>query len=173
MKHLSLRLWYLLAAVCCAALLAYALYSQYQMFLDPCPLCIFQRVAFMWIGIWALLGALFNPRRAFRWVISGAMVLGAMVGAAISWRHVWLQGLPPDEVPECGPGLGYMMDTLPFWDVLSTVLQGDGACAEVKWQFLGLSMPAWTLVWFVGLALVTIFMTLRKRPNGGQYIEYR
>ncbi len=172
MKFLTLRTWYLLAAICCAALLGYALYSQYQMFLDPCPLCIFQRVAFMWVGAWAVLGALFNPRRVLRWIVSGAMVVGALVGAGIAWRHLWLQGLPPDQVPECGPGLAYMMDTLPFGDVLRTVLQGDGACAEVQWQFLGLSMPAWTLVWFIVLALATLFFTTRQARLEGRANEH-
>ncbi|KAA9131813.1 disulfide bond formation protein B [Marinihelvus fidelis] len=168
MKFFSLRLWYLLAAICCAALLGYALYSQHKMFLDPCPLCIFQRVAFMWIGVWALVGALFNPGGKWRWTVTTLMTIGAIVGGAIAWRHVWLQGLPLDQVPECGPGLAYMMDTLPFWNVLKTVLEGDGACAEVQWQFLGLSMPAWTLVWFIGLGLVTIFLTIRQARVEGR-----
>lgn len=166
-NRISLRAWYLIAAACCAALLGYALYSQHRMFLDPCPLCIFQRVAFIWVGAFALLGALFNPKRLGRWTISLLIVLGAGVGAALAGRHVWLQGLPPSQVPDCGPGLSYMLDTLPFTDVLQTVLAGDGACAEVQWQFLGLSMPAWTLIWFIGLGLATLWFTIAQARKEG------
>ena len=160
LNWISLRRWYLLVAVSCGALLGYALYSQHQMFLDPCPLCVFQRVAFMWMGVWALIAAVHNPKGIGRWVYAVLVALGAGVGSWIAGRHIWLQNLPPDQVPECGPGLSYMMDTLPFMDVLRTVLTGDGSCAEVQWTFLGLSMPGWTLVWYIGLGLFTLMLTL-------------
>ena len=160
---ITLRAWYLTAAFCCAGLLAFAFYQQYQAFLDPCPLCIFQRIGFMWIGLVALLAAIHNPARAGRVVYSLAMVLGAGLGASVSGRHVWLQNLPPDQVPECGPGLNYMLETLPLSEVLAKVFIGDGNCAEIHWTFLGLSMPGWTLLWFIGLAIVTLWFTFRTR----------
>lgn len=159
LNWISLRLWYFLVAAACAGLLGYALWVQHRLFLDPCPLCIFQRVAFFWAGGWALLAALHFPGVTGRRVYSTLITLGAAAGAALSARHVYLQNLPPDQVPECGPGLSYMMDTLPFTDVLRTVLTGDGSCAEVQWQFLGLSMPVWTGIWFLGLALGTMWIT--------------
>jgi disulfide bond formation protein DsbB len=163
LERISLRYWYLVVAICCAGLLAFAFYQQYQMFLEPCPLCIFQRIGFIWIGAVALLAAIHNPARVGQWVYSLAMIAGAVLGALVAGRHVWLQNLPPDQVPECGPGLNYMLDTLPLSEVLAKVFLGDGNCAEVHWTFLGLSMPGWTLVWFSGLALVTLWLTVRIR----------
>lgn len=163
MNTISLRAWYLVAAICCAGLLGYALYAQYRDFLDPCPLCIFQRVAFAWIGLFSLLAAIHNPARTGQVVYASLMTLGAVAGALIAGRHVWLQYLPPGQVPECGPGLNYLLETLPFTEVLKTVLLGSGGCAEVQWSLLGLSMPAWTLIWFIGLGLTTLWFTFTRR----------
>jgi disulfide bond formation protein DsbB len=162
LNRISLRNWYAVAAAITAVLLGFAFYQQYRNFMDPCPLCIFQRVGFMWIGVAALLAGIHNPRRAGQWVYSSLMVLGAAFGAAVAGRHVWLQGLPPEQVPECGPGLNYMLENFPLAEVLSKVLFGSGSCAEVHWKFLGLSMPGWTLVWFLALAAATLYFTLRK-----------
>lgn len=137
--------------------MAYALYNQYVEFLEPCPLCIFQRVAFIWMGVLALLAALQNPlgwgRKLYTWLI----VLGAAFGAVTAGRHIWLQSLPPGDVPECGPGLNYMLDNFPLSEVLSTVLNGSGSCAEVSWSFMGLTMPMWTLVWYIGLGVLALW----------------
>lgn len=146
--------------------MAYALYNQYVEFLDPCPLCIFQRVAFIWMGVFALLAALHNPAGWGRKLYSWLIVLGAAFGAAVAGRHIWLQSLPPGDVPECGPGLNYMLDNFPLTDVLSTVLNGSGSCAEVSWTFMGMSMPMWTLVWYVGLgglALWAGYKAIKRR----------
>jgi disulfide bond formation protein DsbB len=91
------------------------------------------------------------------------VVLGAVVGAAVAGRHVWMQHLPPGEVPECGPGLSYLLETAPFLDVLKTVLLGDGNCAEVQWSFLGLSMPGWTLLWFLAVGAGTLYFSSSRR----------
>jgi disulfide bond formation protein DsbB len=165
--ELRARVWFLLVAVICASLLGYALYVQHAMFLDPCPLCIFQRVAFLWIGSVALLAALHNPTGAVRWVYTILVLLGCATGAAIAVRHVWLQNLPPDQVPECGMGLNYMLDTMPFADVLRQVFYGSGECAQIDWTFAGLSMPAWTLVWYILIALVTLAIVIsgKSRPS--------
>lgn len=167
LNKLSLRSWYLLVFVACVGLLAYAYYAQHRMFLDPCPLCIFQRIAFAWIGLFALAGALHNPTGGGRWFYGLGVFAGAAVGAGIAVRHVQLQNLPPDQVPECGPGLSYMMDTMPMLEVLESVLAGSGSCAEVQWNFLGLSMPAWTLIWYLGLGLVTLWLVFSKSRKAG------
>ncbi len=159
------RIWFLLVALSCAALLGYALYVQHAMFLDPCPLCIFQRIAFLWIGVFALLAALHNPGRTGRWIYTVLVLIGCVAGAAIAGRHVWLQNLPPDQVPDCGMGLNYMLDTMPFADVLGQVFYGSGECAQIDWTFLGLSMPTWTLVWYIGLALATMLAMLANNAN--------
>ncbi|HET8819644.1 MAG TPA: disulfide bond formation protein B [Xanthomonadaceae bacterium] len=149
----------------CASLIAFALYSQYQLGLLPCPLCIFQRVAFAALGVVFLLAGLHSPagaagRRA--WAVPA--LVAAAVGAAIAGRHVWLQHLPADEVPACGPGLDWMMQTMPATGVLREVLTGSGECANVDWSFLGLSMPAWSLAWFVLLgAWAALAAFTRKR----------
>lgn len=156
------RIWFLLVAVACASLLGYGLFLQHALFLDPCPLCIFQRLAFMWIGVVSLLAYMHNPgSKGFR-VYSGFVLLGTLAGAAIAGRHVWLQSLPPDQVPDCGMGLNYMFETLPFAEVLSEVFYGSGECAEISWAFLGLSMPAWTLLWYIGLAIATIVVLMKN-----------
>ena len=137
-------------------LMAYALYSQHVMGLEPCPLCIFQRVAMIALGSLFLVAALHAPagRGARGYAFAG--IIAALTGAGIAAWHVRLQNLPPDEVPACGPGLDYMMDVFPLAETLRMVFTGSGECAEANWSFLGLSMPAWVLVWFVLLgALIT------------------
>lgn len=155
------RPWFFFAALSCIGLLAYGLYVQHAQFLDPCPLCILQRVAFIFIGFCALVAGIHNPGRAGRWAYGAGMLLGAIGGGAIAARHVWLQHLPPDRVPECGMGLNYMLDTMPFADVMAQVLKGSGECALIDWTFLGLSMPMWTLIWYIGLGLVTLGVLIR------------
>jgi disulfide bond formation protein DsbB len=165
LNKITPRIWYLLVVLCCASLLGFALYNQYVDYLDPCPLCILQRVVFVWMGAVALLAALHNPGRTGQLIYAWLVALGAGVGALIAGRHVWLQNLPAGEVPECGPGLNYMLENFPLAEVFSTVLYGSGSCAEVKWEFLGLSMPMWTLVWYVGLGLMTLWVVHSKnRP---------
>ena len=158
LNKITPRIWYLFVVLCCASLLGYGLYFQYVEYLDPCPLCILQRVVFLWIGVVALLAALHNPGRTGQLVYAWLIGLGATLGVLISGRHVWLQNLPAGDVPECGPGLNYMLENFPLSEVLSTVLYGSGSCAEVSWKFIGLSMPMWTLVWYVGLGLMTFWV---------------
>jgi len=156
------RIWFLLVAVACAALLGYGLYLQHALFLDPCPLCIFQRMGFMWIGAVSLLAFIHNPATRGYWVYTGLVLLGALMGTAVAGRHVWLQNLPLSQVPDCGMGLNYMLETMPFGEVLSEVFYGSGECADVAWSFLGLSMPGWTLLWYIGLAIVTIVVLVKN-----------
>lgn len=169
LDKISLRSWYLAVFVACAGLMAYALYAQHKMFLDPCPLCIFQRIAFIWIGVWSLLSAIHNPTgRGMRWFYGILVGLGSTVGALIAVRHIYLQNLPPDQVPDCGPGLSYMMETMPFLEAMNAVLAGDGSCAEIQWNFLGLSMPGWTLVWYLALGAITLLLVAMKTRSTGQ-----
>lgn len=146
----------------CFGLMGFALFAQHVLLLDPCPLCVFQRVAVISIGVIFLIAALHNPSGAGR--IAYAVLLGAaaVAGATVAGRHAWLQQLPPDKVPSCGPGLDYMLETLPFTEVLGKVFTGSGECAEIVWQFLGLSMPAWVLVWMAGIGIGGIWNNLRR-----------
>jgi disulfide bond formation protein DsbB len=140
----------------CAGLLAYAYFLQFSEGLEPCPLCIFQRVAFIAMGLLFLLAALHNPGRVGGRIYALLLGVAGLAGTAIAGRHVWLQNLPPEQVPECGPGLEYMLEAFPLTDALRMAFTGSGECASVDWVFLGLSMPAWALLWLVGLALAGV-----------------
>lgn len=165
LNKITPRVWNLFVVVCCAALVGFALYNQYVDYLDPCPLCIIQRVVFMAMGAVALLAALHNPGQTGQRIYAWLLVLVASIGASIAGRHIWLQNLPADEVPECGPGLNYMLDNFPLTEVFSTVLRGSGSCAEVVWSFLGMSMPMWTFAWYAGLGLMTLWVVYRRSAS--------
>lgn len=161
----SFRSQFLFGFMACVALLGYAVYAQYGELFEPCPLCIFQRMALAAVAAFAFLGALHAPRsRAGRGVYGMLAFLAAGTGAGVAARHVWLQHLPPDQVPACGPGLAYMLESMPsYLDVFKKVLQGSGECAEVNWTFLGFSMPEWTLLCFVLLAIGALSAGFRSR----------
>lgn len=147
----------------CTGMMAYALYAQYQLYLDPCPLCIFQRVAVIGMGLGFLLLAAHNPGPGWvRRVYLGIFALFAIEGLIVAGRHVWLQHLPADQVPSCGPGLDYMLDNFPFADALRMVFTGSGECATVDWSFFGLSMPMWVLIGIVGLTAVGLWNNLLR-----------
>lgn len=156
------RIWHFFALLCCVLLVSFAMYNQYIVYLNPCPLCVLQRVAYMWMGVFALLAFMHNPGRTGQLIYGWLFTLGAIFGMGIAGRHVWLQNLPPDLVPECSPGLNYMLENWPVADVVKTVLYGSGDCAEVLWTFLGMSMPMWTFVWYAGLALVTLWVVYSR-----------
>jgi disulfide bond formation protein DsbB len=139
-----------------------ALYLQHYAHLEPCPLCVFQRVSLMSMGIVALIAFIHNPAALGRRIYAGLSLVGALAGVGVAGRHVWLQHLPADEVPSCGPGLDYWMDTFPFQEVVQKVLRGSGECAKVDWMMFGLSLPEWTLMMFVGLTSVVVWQLVRK-----------
>lgn len=151
----------LAAFAICAALLAYAYYLQFYQGLEPCPLCIFQRFAVTALGAVFILAATHHPRMLGARIYAVLIAVAALAGAVVAGRHVWLQQLPPDQVPECGPGLAYMLEVFPLSDTLRMVFTGSGECAEVDWSFLGLSMPAWVFVWFLLLGGVGVWANLR------------
>jgi len=142
------RLIYLALFLACLGLMAYGLYLQHVEHLEPCPLCIFQRYAFVATGLIALVAAIHGPRKIGVWIYGALLVLSAGTGAAIAGRQTWLQHNPP-KVFDCGPDLAYMLDSLPLTQVLPRVFKGEGDCAKVVWKFLGLSIPEWALAWFV------------------------
>lgn len=146
----SFRAQCLFGFAVCAGLIAFALYAQLHDGLNPCPLCIFQRVAFAALGGVLLIAGLHAPHRtSTRWAYAVLALIAAVIGIAISGRHVWLQHLPLDKVPSCGPGLNYLLDAMPITGVIRSVLTGSGECAVVDWRMFGLSMPEWSLIWFV------------------------
>lgn len=148
----------------CLGLILIALYFQHGMGMHPCPLCITQRIFVIGVGLVALLAALHNPGRRARIVYGLMGITLAAAGLGVALRHVWLQSLPDDLVPACGPGLGYMFENFPLQEAITLLLQGDGNCADVSWSLLGLSMPAWVAVCFVAMILVNSWLMLRRRP---------
>ena len=152
----------LLAFAATVALLGLAYYLQYLQGMDPCPLCMLQRLALAAVGIVFLLAAMHNPAGWGARVYGVGVLVTAASGSAIAGRHLWLQSLPPEQVPACGPGLAYMMDVFPPMEVLQRVLAGSGECAEVE-TVLGVTIPAWTLAAFLGFALVGLLANWRRR----------
>ena len=143
--------------------MGYALFFlQQHMGLTPCPLCIFQRVGLMVMGGFALIAAVFNPKTK---IVRLALWLGSLIGigwaTGVAARHVWLQHLPADQVPACGPGLNYWLDTLPVSEVLNQVFAGSGECAAIEWTFLGLSIPEQSLIFFSLLIITHLFILFR------------
>lgn len=160
------RAQFLLGAALCATLLGYALYVEHGMFLMPCPLCILQRIALAGMGIFFLLGAAIGPNpRWLRRFASALVGFSAAAGAAVAAWHLRMQNLPPNEVPSCSSmDLGYMLDAFPFRKVVEKVFTASGECAVVDWTFLGLSMPGWTLLWFLLLGTAALWAGWRRRP---------
>lgn len=143
--------------------MAFALYLEHVQGLEPCPLCIFQRIGLIALGLFSLIAFLHNPAsNLVKRIYTFLGAIGVLWSAGVAARHVWLQHLPPDQVPSCGPGLDYWLDTLPLKSVFQQVLQGSGECAKVDWMFLGQSLPVWSLIFFSLLVLVSIWQLFRK-----------
>lgn len=140
--------------ICCGGS-GVAYYAQFYLGLEPCPLCIFQRLALLAVGMVFLLAVLHNPRGWGARAYSIWVGLTASMGAGIAARQLWLQHLPPEETPRCGPGLDYMLEAFPLTETIREVLTGSGECAKVD-LLLGLSVPVWTLLLFIGVGMVGV-----------------
>lgn len=155
--HIS-RLLFAAQFLACMALLGYGYYLQYVEFLDPCPLCMVQRLGFFAIGVLALLATLHNPTGLLQKCYATLLGVLALLGAGVAGRQVWLQHLPDGDKLECGSGLEVMLETLPFFDVMAKVLKGTGDCALVQWTFLNLSIPEWALGVFMTLLFANVYL---------------
>lgn len=153
------RLFYLALFVVCSSLLGFGLYLEHVQGIEPCPLCAFQRMCYIAITVIALIGAIHNPKCVMRMIYNALLFIAALIGAGIAGRQVWLQHLPPELVPECGPGLEYMMEVFPFAEAMKMILSGSGECAEVHWTFLSFSIAEWSLVCFSLIVIATLFVT--------------
>lgn len=158
----------LVSAVLCVASvvgMAFALYLEHGQGLNPCPLCIFQRIGLIGLGIISLIAWIHNPvSNAFKRFYAFLGSLSILWSAAVAARHVWLQNLPPDKVPSCGPGLDYWLETLPMASVFQQVLSGSGECAMVDWMLFGFSLPVWSLLFFSVLLIISIWQLIRNYP---------
>ncbi|MFT2110899.1 disulfide bond formation protein B [Marinomonas sp. 2405UD68-3] len=143
-------------------LLAVAFYMEYEMGLEPCPLCMLQRIVFLIIGMVSIASALHHSAKSYRRYAIGVIVF-SLLGAGLSIRHLYLQGLPEEQLPACLPGLSYMVEVFSWQEIVSAMILGTGECGDVVWTFLGLSIPGWTLVAFVGMALMNLMITMKAK----------
>ena len=148
------RVFFLLLGLGCLGLLGYGYYLQYFQELEPCPMCIFQRLCYMAITAIALIGAAHGRGPRVYSILAG---IAASIGAGIAARQTWLQHLPPELVPECGPGLEFMLEVYPLLETLERALKGTGDCAEVSWRFLGFSIAEWSLVCFCAIIVSLVW----------------
>jgi len=151
-----------LGAAACAAMMGFALYAQYVLLLNPCPLCVFQRIATILLAIVLLVAAVHNPGRTGARIYAFLVLMAAGFGVGVASWHVYLQSLPADKVPSCGPGFEYIMENFALFDALGLIFQGSGECAEVVWRLFGLSMPTWVIIGLGGLGIAGIWNNLRR-----------
>lgn len=145
-----------------AALLAFGYYLQFVEHLSPCPLCVSQRLAFYGVAISALV-ALITPQKMFLQHLWAAIAgLFALLGAGLASRQIWLQSLPADQVPACGPDFDFIIETFPLSEAISIMFRGNGNCAEVTWTFLSFSIPQWSILAFAAFALICIATLFKK-----------
>jgi disulfide bond formation protein DsbB len=149
-------------AIVCFAMLGYALYAQYHLGLEPCPLCIFQRVAVIATGLIFLAAALQHPRTAGRHVYAALIALSALATSGLAIRHLYIQSQPPGSIPSCGAPLHVMLEYSPLTEVIGKVLKGGGECSLVNWGFAGLAMPAWVLIAALVLGIVGVWANSRQ-----------
>jgi disulfide bond formation protein DsbB len=160
---MTTRLGYALGFAACAGLLGFAYYLEYFQHQEPCPLCMLQRIAFIDMMVVFGVAALHGPKRRGALVYSTLIFIMSAMGAAIAARHVWLQHLPADKVPACGPGLEYMLERFPLGDALKKIFAGSGECAEASWRFLGLSIAEWSLLWLVALGIFAVIVAFVRK----------
>jgi disulfide bond formation protein DsbB len=151
-----------LGALVCALLLGYAYYLQYVQGLEPCPLCLVQRGFYYAVLGTLLVGSIHAPQRAGAAAYGGIAALFAAGGFASAARQVWLQHLPADKVPQCGPDLFFMLENFPLSRTLEKLFYGSGECAAVDWKFLGLSIAGWALAWFAALGAYALLLAWRS-----------
>jgi len=143
-------------------LLVAAFYLEYVEGLEPCPLCMLQRIVFFFVAILCLVSVLKRSSNCSKKYAYGIIAL-AIIGACLSVRHLYLQSLPYEELPPCLPGLTYMIDTFPLLDIMQAMVMGTGECGDILWTFLGLSIPGWTLVAFVSIAIGNILLVINLK----------
>jgi len=159
---LSRRIGNLIGFLVCAGMLAFGYYLQFVVGLEPCPLCIIQRILLFAVGVAFLVAALHHPAgRLAAELYGGVVAFIAAIGVAVAGRHVWLQHLPPEKRPACGPALDYLLSAFGPVEGLSRVLRGSGECGAVDWTLLSFSIPEWTLAAFIALSVWAVFLARR------------
>lgn len=155
------RLIFAAMFVVCAGLVGFGLYLQHAKGLEPCPMCILQRYAFVMIAALAFIAAIHNPEALGRRIYGGLLALAAVAGGGVAIRHVYLEH-NPSPVYDCGADFGYMIESFPLADLLPMIFKGTGDCTKVPWRFLGLSIAEWALIWFTIFLITAIAAALVK-----------
>jgi disulfide bond formation protein DsbB len=158
----SYRLHYLAIFLTCSVLLISAIYIEPFSSMDPCPMCMMQRAIFALIGVTALIAAIQNPVKLGQTIYGSLVSLISLGGAAVASRQIWLQSLPEDQVPACGPGIDYMLEVFPLLEVIEMSLRGTGDCAKVQWTFMNISIPGWSLLAFIGFTVIGLSILFKK-----------
>lgn len=148
----------------CAGLLAFGLYLQHVKGIEPCPMCILQRYALAACGVIGLLAGLQGPQRIGQNVYAGLLTVAALCGAGVAARQSWIQWYPP-ELPECGPGLEYMLESFPLGSALPMIFRGAGDCSMVDWTFLGLTIANWSFISFMTIIVVTTLFLMQRHKT--------
>jgi protein dithiol:quinone oxidoreductase len=164
MKKITPRIVFAAMFLACAGLISLALYLQEQEGLDPCPMCILQRYAFVALGIVALVAAIHGPQRLALKFYGGLLAFIAIAGGGVAIRHSWIQHFPP-KVESCGADLEFLVSSFPLSKALPKIFQGTGSCATVDWTLLGLSIPEWALVWFAAFTALAIWIAFVRKPK--------
>ena len=164
MKLLNSRLIYLVMFLACAGLIGFALYLQHSLGLEPCPMCILQRYAFILVGLIALVAAIHNPALLGRRIYGGLLVVMAATGGGVAIRHVYLEHNPP-KIFDCGADVGFMLESFPLTEALPMIFRGTGDCTKVVWRFLGLSIAEWSLICYVLLIVAAVVAATIKRRD--------
>ena len=159
------RGYYVIGLMVCLFLLSAAFFFQFVLGLEPCPLCVLTRLVVIALAGTYLIAILHNPNKFTQKLYSGVTILLAIAGLATSARHVWIQHLPPEKVPACGPSFDYLVQTLPFTEAMEIILNGSGECAKVDWSFLGGSIPTWMLVVFSGLIFLNLLAMFKNNKG--------
>lgn len=160
----SSRPAFLLLFIACTGLLGFGLYLQHAVGLEPCPMCIMQRYAFVGVALVALAAAVHGPGSSGTRLYGGMILLLALTGGGVAARQSWIQRFPPD-LAECGPGLEYLLDSFGIAEALPMIFRGAGDCTVIDWSLLGLSIANWSLLCFAAIALVGLWLTLRRDPR--------
>jgi len=159
---LSRRIGNLAGFLVCAGMLAFGYYLQFVVGLDPCPLCIIQRLLLFAAGVAFLIAAIHHPAgRLGAGLYGGVIAVIAALGVAVAGRHVWLQHVPAELRPACGPALDHLLSAFGPIEGLRRVLRGSGECGEVDWTLLSFSIPEWTLAAFVVFAAWAVWLARR------------
>ncbi|MBC8007699.1 MAG: disulfide bond formation protein B [Prolixibacteraceae bacterium] len=166
------RLIFLAIFLVCGGLIGFALYLQHSLGLEPCPMCILQRYAFIVIGVIALVATIHDPALIGRRIYSGLLIVMAATGGGVAIRHVYLEHNPP-KIFDCGADLGFMLDSFPLTEALPMLFRGTGDCTKVLWRFLGLSIAEWSLIWFAIFLVAAVFAALMTLPRFGGFSARR